>query len=104
MASNSTANPFPPPPTPTPPTLQKRYLIAGGGSPEMELSYQLSQWAKTLVVRRCRGACWALLPPAGAPFMLQQTQAAGSICRQLLLGPLLSRPRLIRSLLTRALP
>jgi len=30
--------------------LQKRYLIAGGGSPEMELSYQLSQWAKTLVV------------------------------------------------------
>ena len=33
------------------PLLQKRYLIAGGGSPEMELSYQLSQWAKTLVVR-----------------------------------------------------
>ncbi|KAL4440992.1 hypothetical protein ABPG77_010423 [Micractinium sp. CCAP 211/92] len=29
--------------------VQKRYLIAGGGSPEMELSYQLSQWAKTLV-------------------------------------------------------
>jgi hypothetical protein len=33
--------------------LQKQYLIAGGGSPEMELSYQLSQWAKTLVVRAC---------------------------------------------------
>ncbi|PSC69071.1 T-complex 1 subunit delta [Micractinium conductrix] len=29
--------------------VQKRYLIAGGGSPEMELSYQLSKWAKTLV-------------------------------------------------------
>lgn len=30
--------------------VQKQYLIAGGGSPEMELSYQLSQWAKTLLV------------------------------------------------------
>lgn len=29
--------------------VQKQYLIAGGGSPEMELSYQLSQWAKTLL-------------------------------------------------------
>ncbi|KAL4535891.1 hypothetical protein Ndes2526A_g05450 [Nannochloris sp. 'desiccata'] len=28
--------------------MQKRFLIAGGGAPEMELSYQLSQWAKTL--------------------------------------------------------
>jgi T-complex protein 1 subunit delta len=27
--------------------MQKRFLIAGGGAPEMELSYQLSQWAKT---------------------------------------------------------
>lgn len=28
--------------------LQKRYLIAGGGAPEAELNYRLSQWAKTL--------------------------------------------------------
>ena len=28
--------------------IQKRFLIAGGGAPEMEVSYQLSQWAKTL--------------------------------------------------------
>lgn len=29
--------------------VQKGYLIAGGGSPEMELSYKLSLWAKTLL-------------------------------------------------------
>ena len=28
--------------------IQKRFLVAGGGAPEMELSYRLSQWAKTL--------------------------------------------------------
>lgn len=52
-------NTCPPPPCVRP---QKRYLIAGGGSPEMELSYQLSQYAKTLVVRGW--AALAVLPGA----------------------------------------
>lgn len=59
-------NTCPPPPCVLP---QKRYLIAGGGSAEMELSYQLSQHAKTLVVRgwaalggTARRHCCALLP------------------------------------------
>lgn len=30
------------------PSLQKRFLISGGGAPEMELSYRLSQWAREL--------------------------------------------------------
>jgi T-complex protein 1 subunit delta len=28
--------------------VKKRFLIAGGGSPEAEMSLRLSQWAKTL--------------------------------------------------------
>lgn len=32
--------------------VQKRFLIAGGGSPEIELAVKLGQWAKTLVVSK----------------------------------------------------
>lgn len=31
--------------------VHKRFLIAGGAAPEMEVSTQLLRWAKTLVVR-----------------------------------------------------
>jgi len=31
--------------------VQKRFLVTGGASPEVEVSYQLSQWSKTLQVR-----------------------------------------------------
>ena len=31
--------------------VQKRFLITGGASPEVEVSYQLSKWSKTLQVR-----------------------------------------------------
>jgi hypothetical protein len=30
--------------------VHKRFLITGGGSPEMEANYHLSQWSKTLMV------------------------------------------------------
>lgn len=31
--------------------VQKRFLVTGGASPEVEVSYQLSKWSKTLQVR-----------------------------------------------------
>ncbi len=31
--------------------VNKRFMIAGGASPEMELNLQLTAWAKTLTVR-----------------------------------------------------
>jgi T-complex protein 1 subunit delta len=31
--------------------VQKRFLITGGASPEVEVGYQLSKWSKTLRVR-----------------------------------------------------
>ncbi len=37
--------------------VQKRFLITGGASPEMEVTHALTQWAKTLQVRRGWG--WA---------------------------------------------
>ncbi len=37
--------------------VQKRFLIAGGAAPEMELNLQLSEWAKSLTVRVC---AWVL--------------------------------------------
>lgn len=30
--------------------VQKRFLVTGGASPEVEVSYQLSKWSKTLQV------------------------------------------------------
>lgn len=41
--------------------VQKRFLLTGGASPEVEVSYQLSKWAKTLQVR-CAAGC----PPLAA--------------------------------------
>lgn len=37
--------------------VQKRFLITGGASPEVEVSYQLSQWSKTLQVGGQTKAC-----------------------------------------------
>lgn len=31
--------------------VQKRFLVTGGASPEVEVSYQLSKWSKMLQVR-----------------------------------------------------
>jgi hypothetical protein len=58
---------------------QKRYLVAGGGSPEMELTHRLSQWAKTLLVRR-GGCCLTLFcsssfVPEGPSWLLAHKHA-----------------------------
>jgi hypothetical protein len=37
------------------------YAVVGGGSAEMEVMHQLSEWAKTLLVRR--GRVTAMGPP-----------------------------------------
>jgi hypothetical protein len=41
--------------------VQKRFLITGGASPEVEVGYQLAKWSKTLRVRYvvddCFGRC-----------------------------------------------
>jgi hypothetical protein len=36
--------------------VQKRFLVTGGASPEVEVSYQLSKWSKMLQVRVEAGA------------------------------------------------
>lgn len=35
--------------------VQKRFLVTGGASPEVEVSYQLSKWSKMLQVRLAQG-------------------------------------------------
>ena len=32
--------------------VHKRFMIAGGAAPEVEVAFQLSRWSKTLVVRQ----------------------------------------------------
>jgi hypothetical protein len=46
--------------------VQKRFLIAGGAAPEVEVATQLNRWAKTLVVRArgCMGCLWVSACPA----------------------------------------
>jgi chaperonin GroEL (HSP60 family) len=38
--------------------VQKRFLVTGGASPEVEVSYQLSKWSKTLQVGPGAGLAW----------------------------------------------
>lgn len=38
--------------------VQKRFLIAGGAAPEVEVATQLNRWAKTLVVRHPLSPCF----------------------------------------------
>ena len=39
--------------------VHKRFLIAGGAAPEVEVSTQLQRWAKTLVVRLASPRLWS---------------------------------------------
>lgn len=45
--------------------VQKRFLITGGASPEVEVSYQLSKWSKTLQVSKPESPGWSAVsqPP-----------------------------------------
>lgn len=49
--------------------VHKRFLIAGGAAPEVQVATQLQRWAKTLVVRPIPHPC-AFRRPLGCAFTL----------------------------------
>ncbi len=53
--------------------VQKRFLIAGGAAPEVEVTRQLSAWAKTLLVSWDAAARWVACTVRGGPAVAPTT-------------------------------